>query len=140
MNQTFVRPFREGDFEKLITWANRNPAWDKSILKYPTSFALVAFNKDGTLGFLPVQQAMVMEAMGFHPLATDPQKALVMKELTHALITRCYASGMGEIYFLGSDAATNEFAEHQGFTRMEWPVYRVRLGDLEAGGGNNGKP
>jgi hypothetical protein len=136
MNQVYVRPFRDGDFEKLITWVNRNPAWDKSILKYPTSFALVGFNNTGTLGFLPVQKAMIMEAMGFHPLCTDPQKALVMKELTQTLITQCYMQGLGEIYFLGSDEGTNKFAEHQGFKRMEWPIYRLRVQDLETGGGN----
>jgi hypothetical protein len=59
-----------------------------------------------------------------------------MKEMTHSLITQAYAQNRGEIYFLGSDEGTNRFAEHQGFKRIEWPVYRVILADLERGGSN----
>ena len=85
---------------------------------------------------MPVQRPLVMEAMGFHPLSTDPQKALVMKELTHALILDAYLLGSGEIYFMGSDNGTNDFAERQGFKKLDVPMYRVRVGDLEVGGGN----
>jgi len=138
MNQIFVRPFRSEDTEKLLTWSTRNPAWDKDILKYPSSRALVAFNSTGTVAFLPIQQPLMMEAMAFHPLVTDPQKALAMKELTHGLILYTYSLGAGEIYFLGSDETTNDFAQRQGFRKLEWPVYRVRVQDLEAGGGGNG--
>ena len=138
MNQIFVRPFRQGDLEKLVAWGSANPAWDAKILNYGSSFALAAYNNSGTLGFLPVQRPLVMEAMGFHPLTTDPQKALVMKELTHALILQAYGYGAGEIYFMGSDSGTNDFAQRQGFTRLDVPMYRVRLTDLERGGGGNG--
>lgn len=136
MNQIFVRPFRESDLAKLISWSKANPSWDANILKYPSTFILVAFNNSGVLGFLPVQKAMVMEAMSFHPLTTDSQKALVMKELTHELIMQTYVQGSGEIYFLGSDSGTNDFAERQTFKRMEWPAYRMRVADLEVGGSN----
>lgn len=137
MNQIFVRPYRQSDFEKLISWGKANPAWDSSVLSYSGTSVLTAFNNSGVLGFLPVQKALMMEAMAFHPLTTDSQKALVMKELTHTLITLSYTQGSGEIYFVGSDANTNDFAERQGFKRMEWPAYRVRVKDLEAGGIGN---
>ena len=120
----------------MVSWGSANPAWDAKILNYGSSFALAAYNNSGTLGFLPVQRPLVMEAMGFHPLATDPQKALVMKELTHGLILQAYGFGAGEIYFMGSDNGTNDFAERQGFRRVDIPMYRVRLADLETGGGN----
>lgn len=136
MNQIFVRPFRQGEIEKLVSWGSVNPAWDSRIINYPSSFALAAFNNSGTLGFLPVQRPLVMEAMGFHPLTTDTQKALVMKELTHGLILQAYALGAGEIYFMGSDNGTNDFAERQGFKKIDMPMYRVRIADLERGGGN----
>ena len=136
MNQIFVRPYRPADLEKLVSWGSVNKAWDSKILTYPSSFGLAAFNNTGTLGFLPVQRPLVMEAMGFHPLTTDSQKALVMKELTHALIFDAYLLGSGEIYFMGSDNGTNDFAERQGFKKLDMPMYRVRVGDLEVGGGN----
>lgn len=139
MNQIFVRPYRaESDFEKLITWGKANPAWDTQVLSYPTSFVLVAFNNTGTLGFLPVQRAMIMEAAAFHPLVTDPQKALILKELSHELIMQTFVQGSGEIYFLGTNQNTNDFAERQGFSRLHEPMYRVRLTDLQTGGKGNG--
>lgn len=138
MNQIFIRPFRAGDLDKMVGWMKANPTWDANILKYPGTVILVAFNNTGTLGFLPVQKTMTMESMCFHPLTTDSQKALTMKELTHALITQSYVQGVGEIYFAGSNPETNDFAVRQGFQQLGWPMYRVRLVDLEAGGGGNG--
>lgn len=133
MNQMFVRLLREQELEKMLSWAVRNPAWDTNVLRYAGSFVMAAFNESGVIGFLPVQQPMMMEAVCFHPLATDQQKALAMKELTHALIYNAYVRGAGEIYFLGSDNGTNTFAAHQGFTKLEMPTYRVRLANLETG-------
>lgn len=138
MNQIFVRPYRPTDLEKLVGWEKANPAWDSKVLSYQTSFVLAAFNSTGTLGFLPVQRAMVMEAMAFHPLTTDSQKALIMKELTHELIFQTANLGSGEIYFLSSNQGTGEFAERQGFKKLEEPMYRVRIADLERGGNGNG--
>jgi Tat protein secretion system quality control protein TatD with DNase activity len=75
-----------------------------------------------------------MESLGFHPLCTDSQKALAMKELTHNLITQAYLRGIGEIYFFGSDHTTNDFAERQGFRQVQYPVYLVRVQELETSG------
>lgn len=137
MNQIFVRPARETDARKFEDWVKTNPALDKRIFTYPATFTWAAFNETGVLAFLPVQQTFFMEAMAFHPLCTDPQKALAMKELTHNLVTQAYLKGIGEIYFLGTDHTTNDFAERQGFKRIQIPVYLVRVEQLESGGGGS---
>jgi hypothetical protein len=139
MNQIFVRPARETDFNKFEDWVKNNPALDKRIFTYPSTYTWAAFNDSGVIAFLPVQVTFTMEAMAFHPLSTDPQRALSMKELTHNLITQAYLRGIGEIYFLGTDPTTNDFAERQGFKRIQCPVYLCRVQQLEAGGGGNGQ-
>jgi hypothetical protein len=136
MKQIFVRTMRDQDLKTLALWAGGNPAWDGRIYSYAGTFTLCAFNGAEVIAFMPVQQPLVMEAIAFHPLCTDSQKALAMKEFTHSLITQAYAVNKGEIYFLGSDEATNKFAEHQGFKKIDWPVYRTVLAELEAGENN----
>lgn len=137
MNQIFVRPMRDdADLKKLLSWAVNNPAWDSNVLRFRNSFTLCAFNSTGTLAFMPVQQVPMMEAIAFHPLATDSQKASAMKEFTKVLVYYTAVSGNGEIFFLGSNECTNKFAEHQGFQRVDLPTYRMRLRDLEVGGGD----
>lgn len=138
MKQIFVRPARDEDLKTLVLWSGQNPVFDPTIFTYPTTFTLAAFSETGVVAYLPVQQPFAMEAMCFHPLATEAQKALAMKELTHVLITQSYVRGVGEIIFSGSNNGTNFFAEHQGFQRTDWPTFRVRVRDLE-GGGRNGQ-
>lgn len=136
MKQIFVRLARPADDKTVALWSGQNPAWDPRVFGYAGSFVLCAFSGGDVIAFMPVQQPLMMESVLFHPMATVTQKALAMKELTHSLITQAAMSGKGEIYFLGSDPATNVFAEHQGFKRIEWPVLRTVLSDLETGGGN----
>lgn len=136
MRQIFVRATRQDELPKLMSWAKMNPAWDSRILNYSNSLVLAAFNDLGTVAYLPVQQPLMLEAACFHPLATDPQKALAMKELVHTLITESSLKGWGEIFFLGSDPRTNAFAERQGFKLVDLPTYRVRIRELETGGLN----
>lgn len=124
----------------MVRWAAFNPAWDQRALAY--SFTWAAYSGPDVIAFQPVQRPVLLEAAVFHPSASDQQRALAMKEITHTIITHAY-EGMpqgiaGEIMFLGSDHRTNIFAEHQGFRLVDLPLYRVRLRELEQGGNSNG--
>lgn len=131
MKHIFARAAEERDVTKFAEWSMQNPAFDINVLSYPTTATLCAYDSDGVIAFLPVQQPLCMEAMTFRPGISDSQKALAMKELTHLLIATCHAKGAGEIIFLGSNPATNEYAVRQGFEMLPWKVYRARLTDLE---------
>ena len=124
MKHVFVRPARQEDFPNLVRWSESNPAWDPKVFTYPTTITLAAFSDTGVIAYMPVEQPLVMDAVAFHPLATDCQKAAAMKELTHALVTQAYVKGAGEILFRGSDEGTNAFAEAHGFTRLAKHVRR----------------
>jgi hypothetical protein len=131
MKHIYVRTAEPRDSGPFAEWAGQNPALDIRALKYPGSFTLCAYDETGVLCFLPVQQPFYMEAMSFRPDLSESEKALAMKELTHALITFCHQKGAGEIYFMGSNEHTNEFAKRQAFTELPWKTYRVKLNDLE---------
>jgi len=46
-------------------------------------------------------------------------------------VTQAHIQGRGEIYFIGSDEMTSAFAENHIFERVDAPVYRVRVRNLE---------
>lgn len=131
MKHIYVRTAEPRDSEMFAEWADQNPAFDARALRYSSSFTLCAYDENGAMSFLPVQQPFYMEAMSFRPGLAESDKGLAMKELTHALITFCHQKGAGEIYFMGSNEHTNEFAKRQAFTELPWEAYRVKLTDLE---------
>lgn len=141
MKQIFVRPAREADLKKLMSWTGQNPAWDQTLYNYPSTLTWCAFNSSGVIAFVPVQQPLMLEALLFHPLSTPTQRAMAMKEFTCTAVSQSYQRGSGEIYFLCPEKSleektTCEFAQHWGYERVDMPVYRIRLTDLERGGGN----
>jgi len=131
MKHVFARPARDSDIEKFVEWCGQNPSFDRRVLEYKTTSTFCAYDSDGVLAFMPMQQPLCMEAMSFRPGITDSQKAIAMKELTHLLIATCHAKGAGEVIFLGSNEHTNAYAVRQGFSELPWKLYRVRLSDLE---------
>jgi hypothetical protein len=138
MNDIFVRPAKPEDAETFIQWAvtNKGNEFDPAAVAYPDSFTLCAFDVNGPLVFMPIQQPMFAEPMLLESLAVRPEAsvkeiAVALKELVQACVTIGFMKGTGEIYFLGSNEATNRFAEHHKvFERLDWPVYRLRMTDL----------
>lgn len=139
MNTVFVRPAKAEDAEIFLKWAvaNKGNEFDPEVVTFPDSFTLCAFDAvRGPIAFMPVQQPMfseplVLESLATNPDATEKEIAVAIKELVQACVTIGFMKGTGEIYFLGSNEATNRFAEkHKVFERLDWPVYRLRMSDL----------
>jgi hypothetical protein len=139
MKHIFIRPVRDSDFSKMVLWGSGNQATDLRVLNYPSTIKLCAFTSEGALAYVPIQQPLLIEAIAFHPLLNDLQKAAIMKEFTHAAITQAYVLGKGEVYFMGSQPATDSFATRHGFELIS-PVYRTVLAELEKEEPKNGKP
>jgi hypothetical protein len=72
----------------------------------------------------------MLESLAPRPGATKEQIALAMKELTQNAVTQAHLGGSGEIYYLGSDKNTDEFAVHHLFEELPYRVFRVKLADL----------
>jgi hypothetical protein len=134
----FVRPVTPEDAGTFLKWvvANEGNEFDPEPVTYPDSFTLCAFDETGPLAFLPVQQPMFVEPQMLESFAPKPGlspalRAAALKELIQACITIGFMKGTGEMYFLGTNEATNRFAENSKvFERLDWPVYRLRLSDL----------
>lgn len=139
MNVIFVRPAQAEDAETVLKWGveTKGNEFDPETVTYPDSFTLCAFDAiKGPIAFMPVQQPMIMEPMMLESLAVNPEAsemevACALKELVQACVTIGFMKGTGELYFLGTNEATNRFAErHKVFERMDYPVYRLRMKDI----------
>jgi hypothetical protein len=129
----FVRPGRQNDAGKFAEWSATTPEnlADPDVLTYPTTFTLCAYDKQGPIVYVPIQQPMFMEALAINSARSDTDVAIALKELTQAVVTQAHIKGSGEIYFLCKSEATSDFAEKQLFEKLPWNLYRVKLADLE---------
>lgn len=133
-NLVFVRPVNPGDTKKFIDWSLENPSneFDSEVVKYPSTFVLCAYDKDGALAYQPVQQAFMMDSFASRPGASKLQVATAMKELFQETVTQGHIKGVGEIYYLGTEAGTEHMTTNQDvFEKLPWAVYRVKLKNLE---------
>lgn len=128
----FVRPVQQNEGQLYFDWARENPVneFDPDVALFPSSNTWCAYDKDGPLAYQTVQQPFMLESLAPRPGATKYQIAIALKELTENVITQAHIKGVGEIYFLGTDADTDAMAGNQIFERLEFPVYRVKLKDL----------
>jgi hypothetical protein len=129
----FVRPVRPEDTKKFIDWSLETPnnGFDPAVAKYPSTFVLCAYDKDGPLSFMPVQQVFMMDSVATKPGASKSQTALALKEFTQALVTQAHIKGIGEICFLATDDGTNKMAENQLFEELPYKVFRCKIAELE---------
>jgi len=133
-NHVYVRPARPEDRELFGKWTtenlDRNDA-DPEVLTYPTTFVLCAYDSDGPLAFLPVQQPMFLEGLAPRPGADQIKIAAALRDLFKACVTQAHLKGSGELYFLSQDESTDKFARHHAFTKLPFSIYRAKLSDLE---------
>jgi len=131
----FVRPARPEDSELFTDWYSKHPSFDPTVITYANTYTLCAFKKDKIIGFMPVQtlsfaSSQVLDSLVMNPEATDIEIAGAMRELVKQAIVIGYLKDCGEIYFIGDHPETNKIAERI-FEKVDYPVYRLRLEDLE---------
>lgn len=130
-NHVFVRPAESKDAGNVIEWSKSNPFWDPEVGRFKSTYTLCAFDKDGPLMYIPVQQPQMLDVYAARPGATDHQLATALRELIQEVITQGFIRQSGEVYFLDTDPGTSALAENQLFAPLPWKVYRVKLADLE---------
>lgn len=129
----FVRPVRKTDVSQFVEWSRdtKNNLFDPEVVNYPSTLVRVAYNCLHSIVFVPVQRPMMLEALAINPEATEMEVAAGLKELTQDAVSKAHDLGAGEIYFLCRDEVTSAFAEKHGYEKINVPVYRIKLSDLE---------
>lgn len=116
------------DVPQVVEWLNRtrNNEFDPAILRYPTLRVLCAYN-GVPVGYLPTQQALVLESLGLNPALSAQEHGQAIRDLVKGSELLASSLGIKEILFLGTDDAVNSIAGHHGFEEVKYKVYRMRL-------------
>ena len=145
MTNIWVRQAREEDAANFTNWFVTMPSFTSDVLKYP-SYTLCAFSNKvlayGVVNF--AEDIQVLSRVVVNPEASVLEQAGASKEIVQAVITIGYLNQRKEIYFVGDHKGTNRIAEHifkqvpyedykHVFDSSEFPVYRLRLEELENG-------
>lgn len=121
----YARSTRDGD---LI---------DLDVFKHGSTFTLEAFGKDGTHGYSPIAQPLMIEHLIFRPGLSIAETGQAIVRLAEHTIEEAYRRDVGDVYFLGHDESTCKFAERYGFkelSKLETPLRCYRLNLLETYG------
>jgi hypothetical protein len=133
---TFVRPIRQTEAKQFLEWSVANAArnnFDPAVASYQSTIMPVAYDADGPVAYLPIQQPYVLESLAPRPGATDGQVAVALKEIFQFAVTMAHLKNVGEIMFFASDKATVDFATSRPkmFSPVPYQAYRVKIADLE---------
>lgn len=133
MRHIFVRPARPSDAEKFKKWSQdtKQNLYDPDVALYPTTTTRCAFDNNGPIVFVPFQRPIMLDALAINPAADILSVALALKELTQDAVSSAYDEGRGEVYFFCAEPLTQEFCQKHGYTKMEVPVYRMKVSNLE---------
>lgn len=136
-SRVFVRPARQSEAAQFLEWSSQTPEFDPAPASYPSTITWAAYTKGKVISYMPIQtpfvleESLMLESVGVNPDATLLEKATALAQLTENAITQAHSRGIGEIYFLGSDDATEHFAKHRVFEELPYKIYRLRIRDTE---------
>lgn len=129
----FVRPAKPDDVHKFSQWSvdTKNNGLDPAVVGYPTTSVLCAYDADGPLVYMPVQQPFFLESLAIRPEASPAEVSSALKALVQASITQAHLRGVGEVYFLATHEGTAAFAGSRIFEEVPHRLFRVKISDLE---------
>jgi hypothetical protein len=110
---------------------------DLDVFKHSSTFTLQAFGKNGTHGFAPIAQPLMIEHLIFRPGLSIAETGQAIVRLAEHAIEEACRRDVGDVYFLGHDESTCRFAERYGFkelSKLETPLRCYRMNLLETFG------
>lgn len=116
--------------EDMLKWAvegqKNNNYFDPNVLRYGATFTLVARSKSKDVLYIPIQTVFMLESLAINPDATKHEVAVALREVLVSLGLLAQRSGIGEIYFLGTNDDTNAFALKHGLEELPWRAFRMK--------------
>lgn len=138
--RVYVRAIRPEEAEIYYSWGIENQEkseFDPMVAMFASSTTWCAFDESGPIAYQTLQTPVMIESLAPRPDATPLEVASALKELTQNAITHAFNRGSGEVYFVGSDEETNNFAANKIFELVvdkngqPMRLFRVKLKDLE---------
>lgn len=128
MKMIWVRLARPDDISQLNEWIQNGDRnyFDPDCMTYATTTMLLAHN-DKSVVAMPVQTVLMLESLAVNPAATNHEVAVGLREIVSNLVLQAQQRGIGELYFLGTNEDTNQFAKRHEFTELPWKVHRLKI-------------
>lgn len=123
-NQDPANPYPEVD--RWLTTNQERNGYDPEVLKYPSTIVLEVRN-GSTMGYLPIQSAVVLESMALDEKLTPMQRAQATLNLVGAAMRLGIQAGKREVYALVTDEITARAAIASGFELLPYRVIRRKL-------------
>lgn len=121
-----VRKRSELETIQHLQWLLKQKDVDWDTLNYPTAAKWVALDGERVLAFNHTHLGLVVESVAFNPDSTPKQRLESCIDLVNTYSEMAKSDGMREIYYISSDARTDEAAmKHLGFQPVK--CYRKRL-------------
>jgi hypothetical protein len=120
--KTKVRFAGKEDALQLVEWLHANRElnqYDPEILSYDSTRVLAVEMNDETIMYLPYQLTIMTDSLAPKPGLSKRKKAVGLREAIHGVVRIAKASHLGEIYFIGSDDETVEFAKQHGYEEVK---------------------
>ena len=135
MERLLVRESKQVKPDLLVDFASTTrdgDLIDLDVFNHDSTFTLEAFGKDGVHGYSPIAQPLMIEHLIFRPGLTERQTAQAIVRLAEHAIEEACRRDVGDVYFLGHDESTCDFAEKYGFlelSKLSTPLrcYRLNL-------------
>lgn len=110
---------------------------DLDVFKHDSTFVLEAFGRDGTHGFAPIAQPLMIEHLIFRPGLSIAETGQAIARLAEHAVEEAFRRDVGDVYFLGHEETTCRFAERYGFvevSKLPDPLRCYRMNLLETFG------
>lgn len=139
MDRILVRQASEEGIVKMLAALNLGRSidgdlFDPGVLDQQSTFVLEAFTPAGVLGWLPVQQPLMLESFIRTKNLDESLATQALTRLTEHAVEECFKRDAGEVYFLSRNKETLEFSERHLFTPLPNGLQVRRLNLLEAFG------
>jgi hypothetical protein len=115
--------------QEMLDWAvaGDDNYFDPEVLSYPTTRTLLLHTDTKNILYMPVQRVMMLESLAINPKAEKHEVAASIRTAITSLILSAQNDGIGELYFLGTNEKTNEFARRHNLEEMKWKVFRKKV-------------
>ncbi len=117
------------EYPEVDRWMRANQdrnGYDPGVLRYPCTLVLKV-EKDGTAGYLAIQNALVIESLALRDTLTPVERAECTMNLVGAALRLAITAGMREAYTLVTDNVTASAGIKAGFKLVPYPTLRLKF-------------
>lgn len=115
--------------KEIAEWlaSTKGNLYDDEIFKSSSLAVLRSYSEEGTVAYLPAQNVLVLESLAVKPGALPIETGQAFRDLVKGMEVVASQRQIREIYLPCADERVLSVAEGHGFTRLPYPIARMKL-------------